>query len=137
MPFAPVFELADRSLLLQDGRDVFREMNVPLLKTAVLLAELAKKDGRPWSGISWNNRREMEALARSMSRVLRPIGPVTIRVKTRTAKGYRRRGFEEVSELPSLSGAVKWNPPAIISPMGDCSGRRSASTADRTIIKDP
>ena len=93
-------ETSVRETLLADIHKVFREADDPkVLPTDSILGSLNTMEGRPWP--EW--RRGNPLTAQGLAMLLKPFGitPGTIRVKgnvtgSKTAKGYKRSGFEKV-----------------------------------------
>ena len=80
---------------LADIRRVFDDRGNPgILTSDSIVSALVELEGRPWA----EYRRDGKPLTKSaLARLLRPFGiaPGTIRIRTETAKGYRREQFAE------------------------------------------
>jgi len=83
--------------LLADIRAVFDDKAADRLASADLCEALAAMEGRPWA--EWKSGKSVTA--NQLARQLKPFGIAptgTVRVGSRTAKGYYRRQFEEAWE---------------------------------------
>ncbi len=81
--------------LLSDIRDVLRP-DEEAIPTAELLARLRQAEGTPWYVESERARPEQWLSARRIARLLRPFGvrPGTVRLESKTAKGYYVKDLE-------------------------------------------
>jgi hypothetical protein len=81
-------------MLLGDIKAAFDEQAVDRLSSADVCAVLNNMEGKPWG--DWKGK---ELTPNQLARLLKPFGittNTTIRVGTKTAKGYHRHQFEEV-----------------------------------------
>jgi hypothetical protein len=79
-------------MLLGDIKAVFDERSLDRLSSAEICTALCEMEGKPWA--DWKGK---SLTTNQLARLLKPFGIVTnttVRVGTKTAKGYYRREFE-------------------------------------------
>jgi hypothetical protein len=84
------------AMLFADIRDIFSEREADRLPSTELAEALVAIEGRPWA--EWRHGKPITA--NSLARLLAPYGiaPTTIRVGTKTPKGYQLAGFADAFE---------------------------------------
>jgi putative DNA primase/helicase len=89
-------------MLLGDIAAVFNEKNINRLASADMCEALVAMEGKPWAEWRAGKGASPKPLTpNQLARLLKPFGIVTnltIRVGTKTAKGYQRTQFQEVWE---------------------------------------
>jgi hypothetical protein len=84
------------AMLFADIRDIFSERKADRLPSTELAEALVAIEGRPWA--EWRHGKAITA--NSLARLLAPYGiaPTTIRVGTKTPKGYQLADFADAFE---------------------------------------
>jgi Protein of unknown function (DUF3631) len=84
------------AMLFADIRDIFSEREADRLPSTELAEALVAIEGRPWA--EWRHGKPITA--NSLARLLAPYGiaPTTIRVGTKTPKGYQLADFADAFE---------------------------------------